>query len=88
MLSSQFSGVAFATVPDLPAIDPGAQPPGDDPIRFGAGNIVSFSGLGTSSSGTLYIRRRDIQYAVRLVGATARVRIYRFDARARRWQLV
>jgi hypothetical protein len=89
LLSSQFSGVEFATVPGLPAIDAGGTAPGDDPIRFGSGNIVSFSALGTSSSGTLYVRgRRDIQYAVRLVGATARVRIYRFDARARRWQLV
>jgi hypothetical protein len=89
LLASQFSGVDFGTLPALPAIDEGGTPPGDNPIRFGAGNIVSFSALGTSSSGTLYIRGRgDTQYAVRLVGATARVRTYRFDARARSWQPV
>jgi hypothetical protein len=56
LLSSQFSGVDFGTLPDLPAIDAGSPAPGDDPIRFGTGNMVSFSALGTSSTGTLYIR--------------------------------
>lgn len=89
LISSQFSGVDFGALPGLPAIEEGGTPPGDDPIRFGAGNMVSFSALGTSSSGTLYIRGgRDIQYAIRLVGATARVRTYRFDTRTRAWQLV
>jgi hypothetical protein len=89
LLSSQFSGVDFGTLPDLPAIDAGDVAPGDDPIRFGASNMVSFSALGTSSSGTLYIRGRgNAQYAIRLVGATARVRTYRFDPRTREWRAV
>jgi type II secretory pathway pseudopilin PulG len=88
-LSSQFSGVDFGTLPGLPAIDAGSPPPGDDPIRFGASNMVSFSALGTSSSGTLYLKGHgNIQYAVRLVGGTARVRIFRFDARSRQWSLL
>ena len=86
-LSSQFSGVDFGTLPGLPAIEAGSPAPGDDPIRFGASRMVSFSALGTSSSGTLYIRSRsDTQYAIRLVGATARVRTYRFDPRTHEWQ--
>ena len=85
-LSSQFSGVDFGTVPGLPAIEAGSPAPGDDPIRFGASNMVSFSALGTSSPGTLYVRgRHNTQYAIRLVGATARVRIFRFEWRSRRW---
>jgi type II secretory pathway pseudopilin PulG len=88
LLASQFSGVDFGTIAALPAIEEGGVPPGDDPIRFGTSNMVSFSALGTSSSGTLYIRGRDTQYAIRLVGATARVRTYRFDARSRSWQPV
>jgi type II secretory pathway pseudopilin PulG len=88
-LSSQFSGVDFGTLPGLPAIEAGSPAPGDDPIRFGASNMVSFSALGTSSSGTLYLRsRNNTQYAVRLVGATARVRVFRFDPRSRRWHTV
>jgi type II secretory pathway pseudopilin PulG len=88
-LSSQFSGVDFGTLPGLPAIDAGSPAPGDDPIRFGTSNMVSFSALGTSSSGTLYVRGRgNTQYAIRLVGSTARVRIYRFDWRTQRWHVL
>jgi type II secretory pathway pseudopilin PulG len=88
-LSASFSGVEFGTLPGLPAIDAGSAAPGDDPIRFGASSMVSFSALGTSSSGTVYVKGRgSIQYAIRIVGATARVRIYRFDARSGRWQLI
>jgi len=82
------AGAKFALA-GVPAIEPGSPAPGDDPIRFGTSNMVSFSALGTSSSGTLYVRgRNNTQYAIRLVGATARVRIYRFDWRSRRWQTV
>jgi hypothetical protein len=85
-LSSQFSGVDFGTLPGLPAIDAGSPVPGDDPIKLGVSNMVSFSALGSSSSGTLYIKGRGItQYAVRVIGTTAKVRIFRFDARSRRW---
>jgi type II secretory pathway pseudopilin PulG len=88
-LSEKFSGVDFGTLPGLPPIETGDALPGDDPVRFGAANMVSFSPIGTSSSGTLYVRSRGgAQYAVRLAGATARVRIFRFDSRARRWRLV
>lgn len=85
-LSSQFSGVDFGTLPGLPAIDAGSPAPGADPVKFGVSNMVSFSALGSSSSGTLYIRSRgNAQYAVRVVGSAAKVRIFRFDARSRRW---
>lgn len=85
-LSSQFSGVDLGTLPGLPAIDAGSQAPGSDPIKFGASDMVSFGALGNSSSGTVYIRGRgNSQYAVRVAGTTARVRIFRFDARSRRW---
>jgi hypothetical protein len=82
-LSVPFSGVDFGTLPGLPAIEAGDTAPGDDPIRFGTSNMVSFSALGTSSSGTLYVKSRGgAQYAIRVVGATARVRIFRFDSRS------
>lgn len=86
-LSSQFSGVEFGTLPGLPAIDAGSSAPGADPIRFGTSDMVSFSPLGTASSGTVYIRSRgNAQYAVRVVGETAKVRIYRFEASSRLWR--
>jgi Type II transport protein GspH len=88
-LSEKFRGVDFGTLPGLPAIEAGDTVPGDDPIRFGAASMVSFSPVGTASSGTLYVRSRGgAQYAVRISGATARVRVFRFDLRARRWRLI
>ena len=86
-LAEQFAGVDFGVIPGLPAIDSGSSPPGNDPIRLGAGNIASFSSLGTASSGTLYIRgRRNVQYAVRIAGETGKTRILKFDSRAHQWK--
>lgn len=86
-LPEQFSGVEFGAIPGLPPVDSGGTPPGTDPIRLGAGNIASFSPLGTSSSGTVYIRSgRDVQYAVRIFGETGRTRMLKFDPRTRQWK--
>ena len=66
---------------------PRVPPPGTDPIRLGSGNIASFSALGTSSTGTVYIRsRRDAQYAVRIYGETGRTRMLKFEPRTGRWR--
>src|SRR6185436_2024995 len=63
-LRDRFAGVDFGAVPGLPPIDPGGTAPGTDPIRLGAGSLASFTPLGSSSSGTVYIRgRRNAQYA-------------------------
>jgi prepilin-type N-terminal cleavage/methylation domain-containing protein len=86
-LPEQFNGVEFGAIPGLPPVDPGGTSPGTDPIRLGAGNIASFSALGTSSSGTVYIRSgRDVQYAVRIFGETGRTRMLKFDPRTRQWK--
>jgi prepilin-type N-terminal cleavage/methylation domain-containing protein len=85
-LADQFPGVEFGAIPGLPAVDAGGTPPGTDPVRLGSGNLATFSPIGTSSSGTLYIRgRRDTQCAVRLYGQTGKVRVLKFDARSRQW---
>jgi hypothetical protein len=86
-LPEQFTGVEFGVIPGLPPVDPGGTPPGTDPIRLGSGNIVSFSALGTSSSGTVYIRsRRHAQYAVRVFGETGKTRMLKFEPRTRQWK--
>ena len=86
-LSDQFPGVDFGAFPGLPAVDSGGTPPGADPIRFGAGSLVSFSAAGTSSSGSIYIRgRRTAQFVVRVFGETGRTRVLKFDGRSRQWR--
>ena len=86
-LPEQFSGVEFGAIPGVPPVDPGGTPPGTDPIRLGSGHIATFSALGTSSSGTVYIRsRRDVQYAVRIFGETGKTRMLKFDPRTGQWK--
>jgi type II secretory pathway pseudopilin PulG len=86
-LPDQFPGIEFGAIPGLPPVDPGGTPPGTDPIRLGSANMASFSAVGTSSSGTVYIRsRRNAQYAVRIFGDTGKTRMLKFDARTRLWK--
>lgn len=65
----------------------GSLPAGDDPIRIGNTSLVSFSPLGSSTSGTLYVAApQGPQMAIRLYGATGRVRVLMFDAQAGQWR--
>jgi type II secretory pathway pseudopilin PulG len=85
-LTDRFSGVAFGVAPDLPPIDAGSSPPGDDPIRFGSSDMASFTPAGTSTPGTVYLRSaRGVQLAVRVFGDTGRTRILRYHPATRLW---
>lgn len=85
-LVDQFPGVDFGTLAGLPGVD-SSTPPGDDPIKVGTSNILTFSAHGTSSSGSLYIRgRRNAQYVVRVFGASGKIRVLRFDAGTWTWK--
>jgi type II secretory pathway pseudopilin PulG len=77
LLFELFPGVAIGVTPTADSADP---------IRLGGSDILSFTPAGTSSSGTLYVSGRDgTQWGVRVLGATARARVLRFDAAGRRW---
>ena len=57
-----------------------------DPVRFGSSGLLSFTPLGTSSSGTVYVRGRDgSQFAVRVLGATGRTRVLHYRPQSREW---
>ena len=85
-LVDHFPGVSFGTLPNLPAVDSGGTPPGTDPIRLGSSSMASFSGRGTSSTGTLYIRGQgSTQYAVRIFGETGKTRVVKFESHTRKW---
>ena len=80
-LRDQFPGVDFGALPDLPPTDPSSTAPGTDPIRLGSSDMVSFSPMGTSTTGSLYVRgRRNAQYAIRIFGETGRPESLRDDA--------
>jgi Tfp pilus assembly protein FimT len=59
---------------------------GDDPLRIGSTSLLTFSPVGSATSGTLYVAaHQGPQMAVRVFGATGRVRVLMFDARTRQW---
>lgn len=85
-LTDHFPGVDFGAVPDLPPVDSTSTPPGSDPIRLGASDMVTFTSIGTATSGSLYIRgRRDTQYVVRVYGETGKTRVLKFNAGSGQW---
>lgn len=86
-LSDGFPGVEFGVLPGIPPVDPSASPPGEDPIRLGAGDIVTFTPLGTATPGSLYILgKRAAQYVIRVFGETGKTRILKFDSQAHVWK--
>ena len=85
-LPDLFRGVDFGVLPGLPPVESGSSPPGTDPIKLGTSNILTFSAIGTSSSGSLYIRgQKGAQYVLRVFGETGRTHVLKFDPGARRW---
>jgi type II secretory pathway pseudopilin PulG len=83
-LQDTFPGVRFALMPGVPDAD-GHAGTGEDGVRIGSSRLLSMSSDGTSSSGTLYIRGRRRQYAVRILGVTGRTRMLQYHAENRAW---
>jgi hypothetical protein len=85
-LADGFAGARFAIVDAVPSIDGGpGLPAGADPIRLGS-TILAFSPSGGSTSGTLYVASADRrQFAIRILGATGRIRLYELDRPRARW---
>ena len=58
----------------------------DDPIRFNQSDLASFDPLGTATPGSLYLTDGQSRLtAVRVTSRTGRVRVLRYDSRARAW---
>lgn len=84
-LPERFPGVDFGAEPGLPGVD-GSPAPGNDPVRLGTSDGVTFSPSGTTSTGSLYVRGPGgLQYVVRIFGETGRVRVLKFHSATRRW---
>lgn len=85
LLGWHFPSVAFGLQDDVPDAD-GRMGSGSDGVRVGTSKLLSMNPDGTSSSGTLYVHGRErSQYAVRIFGATGRVRVLRYDFVRRQW---
>lgn len=84
-LASHFPGVTFGIVQGVPDAD-GQAAAGTDGVRVGLARLLTMNANGSSSSGTVYVRGRDrAQYAVRVLGATGRVRVLKYDFVRQRW---
>jgi len=76
LLGDLYSGVAIAVAGEA----------GSDPVRLGSSNLLSFTPLGTATSGSVFVRGRDgSQFAIRVLGATGRTRVQRFVVHSRTW---
>ena len=85
MLGWHFRGVRFGLAEGLPDADM-QRGTSTDGIRVGAARILSMNPNGSSSSGTLYVAGRGgAQYAVRILAATGRVRVLKYDTGGSRW---
>ena len=79
-----------ATIALLPfkVLDPDGDPllPNKPAVQFGNSTIASFSPLGAATPGTIYLSDTVGElYAVRLYGASAKVRLLRYDLAAKKW---
>ena len=69
--------------------DPDGDPlrPTDSPVRFNRSAICSFTPLGSSTPGTIYLTdEAGSLYAARVYGATAKIRLLRYDSARKRWE--
>jgi hypothetical protein len=83
-LASKFPGVRFELDAGLPDAD-GRTGTGTDGVRIGSARILTMGEDGTATSGTLYIRGRRGQYAVRVLGVTGRTRVLQYCPGDRTW---
>lgn len=85
---TQFHLATIALLP-YPIRDPDGDPlpPTSSPVQFNRSTICSFAASGTGTPGTIYISDGGGElYAVRVYGASGRVRMLRYDGGRKRWE--
>jgi prepilin-type N-terminal cleavage/methylation domain-containing protein len=83
-LADDFAHVRFGLEIGRPDVD-GVRNASVDGVRIGTSRILTVSPDGTATSGTLYVLGRRAQYAVRVLGATGRTRVLKYDTGAGAW---
>jgi prepilin-type N-terminal cleavage/methylation domain-containing protein len=84
MLGDKFPGVALGLLPGYPDADNVAGT-GSDGVRIGTARILTMSPDGTATAGTLYLHGRRNQFAIRVLGATGRIRVLQYDQGRGTW---
>jgi type II secretory pathway pseudopilin PulG len=88
-MRKRFPGISFSIIAGL-KVDPSGTPIGDilDAIRFGRSDICSFSPLGTSSPGSVYLSDGNARQAiVRVSPMTARIQVFEWLSPPGKWTL-
>ena len=86
-IGDRFPGVALGVVAGVTRISDGrVMMSGADPVRLGSADTLTFSPLGTATSGTIFLRSlAGRQYAVRVLGSTGRTRVLEFRQETASW---
>jgi len=87
LLCEHFAKVRFGLQPGVPEVDGARSEDAAEGVRVGSSRILSLGPDGTATSGTLYVQGTRSQYAVRILGATARTRLLRFDRGSGQWMV-
>jgi prepilin-type N-terminal cleavage/methylation domain-containing protein len=77
------------SLPASAIVDPDGDvvPPGSPAVQFNRSTICSFSPLGQATPGTIYLTDSAGEvYAVRVYGATAKMRVLRYLAASETWE--
>ena len=83
-LGSDFGRVHFGLMVGISDID-GVGNTNPDGVRIGTPKILTMSPDGTATSGTLYVQGIRAQYAIRVLGATGRTRVLKYEPGSRSW---
>ena len=83
-IGDNFRDVRLALMEGLPDAD-GTMNTGTDGVRIGTAKILTMSPDGTATPGTVYVRGKKVQYAIRILGATGRVRVLQYVGRTGTW---
>jgi prepilin-type N-terminal cleavage/methylation domain-containing protein len=83
-LGSDFRAVHFGLAVGIPDLD-GVLNTATDGVRIGTARILTLSPDGTATSGTLYLQGARAQYAIRVLGATGRTRVLKYESGSRSW---
>jgi hypothetical protein len=84
-LGDRFPSVQFGLAASVPDLDGMRQMTDSDGVRIGSPRILTLSPDGTTTSGTVYVRGARAQYAVRILGATGRTRVFQYRRGADQW---